>query len=136
MLKYLWEATFLDGHTITQPADDRYSKHDDKAEHNPSAFRDILDYQKKSPLAFFALIGQEKPNIYTVSIVNGGFYVNNATFSLEQSPLELKDRKLIYFRTQQANLQTGEVQTKSYNFGYEGKDSNGKTVKKVMTIYE
>lgn len=134
MLKYLWEATFQDGHVIKQPADDKYSKHDDKAAHNPSAFRDILDYQKKSPLMFFALMGEEVPNVFAVSIATGEFYVNNATFHTAGPPVDSTERKLIYYRTQQANLQTGEVQTVSYNFGYEIKDINGKNIKKVVTI--
>lgn len=134
MLKYLWEATFQDGHVIKQSADDKYSKHDDKAAHNPSAFRDILDYQKKSPLMFFALVGEEVPNIFAVSMATGEFYVNNATFHITGPPVESTERKLIYYRTQQANLQTGEMQTVSYNFGYEIKGVNGKNIKKVVTI--
>lgn len=134
MLKYLWEATFQDGHAIKQPADDKYSKHDENNEHNPSAFRDILDYQEKSPLVFFALIGQEVPNIFAVSMATGEFYVNNATFRIDGPPVDSIGRKLIYYRTQQANLQTGEVQTVSYNFGYEIKDANGKNIKKVLVI--
>ena len=135
MLKYLWEATFRDGHVIEQPVDDKYSKHDDKLPHNPSAFRDILDYQEKSPLAFFALIGKDLPNVYAVSMATGEFYVNNTTFHVNEELEELGKRKLIYYRTQQANLETGDVQIVSYNFGYEAKDNNGKTVKKVLTIH-
>lgn len=134
MFRYLWEAVFEDGHIITQPANDRYSKHDDTKEHNPSAFQDILDYQKKSPLQFFALIGQDR-QVWAVSFLNGEFYVNGYTFMLDQPLEELKDRKLIYYRTQRMNMQTREQFTYAFNFGYEGKHpDSGKIVKKVVTI--
>ena len=134
MLKYLWEATFKDGTMISQPSDDRYSKHDDTAEHNPSAFRDLLDHQEVSPLEFFALVGQDR-QIYAVSLDTGEFFVNGTTFMLDQPLEELKDRKLIYFRTNRMNMQTHEQYTHAFNFGYEGKHpDSGKIVKKVVTI--
>lgn len=134
MLKYQFEATFKDGHTLRQPLDDRYSKHNDKAEHNPSAFRDILDYQQVSPLLMFALVGHDR-QIYAVNLENGEFFVNGTVFMLDQPLEELADRKLIYFRTQRANLQTGEQHTHAYNFGYEGKHpESGKIVKRIITI--
>lgn len=134
MFKYHWEATFKDGTTITQPADDRYSKHNDKAEHNPSAFRDILDHQEVSPLEFFALVGQDR-QVYAVSLDTGEFFINGTTFMLDQPLEELKDRKLIYFRTNRMNMQTHEQYTHAFNFGYEGKHpDSGKIVKKVITI--
>lgn len=135
MFKYHWEATFKDGHMITQPADDRYSKHDDKAEHNPSAFRDILDYLEQSPLEFFALVGQDR-QIFAVSLETGEFFVNGTTFYLDQPLEELQDRKLIYFRTNRMNMQTHEQYVHAFNFGYEGKHpESGKIVKKVITIH-
>lgn len=131
MLKYLWEARFEDGHVIQQPEDDKYSKHNDSLPQNPSAFRDILDYQKKSPLSLFALIRQEDNSVSAVSLKSGMFYINNTAFRLEQHPLN--NRKLIYYRTQVGDLQTGESQTITFNFGYEG--TNGtKVEKKVITI--
>ncbi len=134
MLKYLWEATFKDGTMISQPPDDRYSKHDDTAEHNPSAFRDLLDHQETSELEFFALVGQDR-QIYAVSLDTGEFFVNGTTFMLDQPLEELKDRKLIYFRTNRVNMQTHEQYTHAFNFGYEGKHpESGKIVKKVITI--
>lgn len=133
MLKYLWEASYEDGKYIRQPLDDKYSKHDDTAEHNPSAFRDLLDYMEQSPLEMFALVGHDR-QIYAVNLKSGEFFVNGTTFMLDQPLEELTDRKLIYFRTQRANLQSGEQFTYAYNFGYEGLDENNKRVKKVITI--
>lgn len=133
MFKYHFEATFKDGTMISQPADDRYSKHDDKAEHNPSAFRDVLDHMEVSPLEFFALVGQDR-QIFAVSLDTGEFYVNGTTFMLDQPLEELTDRKLIYFRTQRMNMQNGDMYTHAYNFGYEGKTATGKTLKKIITV--
>ncbi len=134
MLKYLFEATFKDGHMIRQPIDDRYSKHDDTAEHNLSAFTDVQEYMEKSPVDIFALVGHDR-QIYAVSLETGEFFVNGTTFMLDQPLEELQDRKLIYFRTRRANLQSCEVQTYAYNFGYEGKHpESGKILKRIVTI--
>jgi len=132
-LKYLWEATFNDDHMISQPADDRYSKHNDEAEHNPSAFRDLLDYQETSPLQTFALVGQDR-QIYAVSLQTGEFFVNGTTFMLDQPLEELTDRKLIYFRTKRMDMQTREQYTHSYTLGYEGTNAKGKREQKMITV--
>lgn len=134
MLKYLWEASYEDGKYIRQPLDDKYSKHDDTAEHNPSAFRDLLDYTEQSPLEMFALVGHDR-QIYAVNLKSGEFFVNGTTFMLDQPLEELLDRKVIYYRTQRMDLQTGQQYTYAYNFGYEGKHpDSGKIVKRIMTI--
>ena len=133
MLKYLWEATYKDEHIIRQPIDDRYSKHNDSAEHNPSSFRDLQDYESKSPLLFFALVGHDR-QVYAVNIETGEFFVNGTTFYLDQPRAELEDRKLIYYRTQRMNIQNGDQHTEAYNFGYEGKTPTGKVIKKVITV--
>jgi hypothetical protein len=134
MLKYLFEVTFKDGHMIRQPIDDRYSKHVEGAEHNFSAFTDVQEYIEKSPVDVFALVGHDR-QIYAVSLETGQFFVNGTTFMLDQPFEELLDRKLIYFRTRRADLQSGEVQTYAYNFGYEGKHpASGKIMKRIITI--
>ena len=98
MLKYLWEATFKDGTMISQPPDERYSKHDDTAEHNPSAFRDILDHQEVSPLEFFALVGQDR-QLYAVCLETGEFFVNGTTFMLDQPLEEFFQERLVHQAT-------------------------------------
>ena len=134
MLKYLWEATFKDGHIIRQPLDDRYSKHDESAEHNPSSFRDLLDYMETTPLEFFALVGHDR-QIFAANLPTGEFFVNGGVFMLDQPLEELLDRKIIYYRTQRMNLETSEQYTYAYNFGYEGKHpESGKIVKRIMTV--
>lgn len=134
MLKYLWEATFKDGHMIRQPLDDKYSKHDDSAEKNPSSFRDLLDYIDTSPLDFFALVGHDR-QVFAVHLDTGEFFVNGGVFSLDQPLEELLDRKIIYYRTMRMNMETGEQYVYAYNFGYEGKHpESGKIVKRIITI--
>lgn len=128
-LNKLWEAYFEDGHYIYQPADDRYSKHDDTAEWNPSAFRDVLEYD--SPVKGFAL------GRWTVDLQTGLFYDNEASpFSLEATPLT--NRKLIYFRETQQDFnmdgEGGEPYVVRYAIGYEGKNDKGKIEKKVIYI--
>lgn len=133
MLKYLFEATFKDGHMIRQPFDDRYSKHDDNAEYNKSAFTDVLDYAEKSPVEMFALVGHDR-QIYAVNLESGEFFVNGTVFMLDQPLEELQDRKLIYYRTMRQDMQTGNRYIYAYNIGYEGTNSKGKREQKVVTV--
>lgn len=136
MLKYLWQAEFEDGKHIDQPENDRYSKYNPEAAYNPSAFRDILDYEKTSPLAHFILCEYGDPHgtKYGIDLHKGEFYINGNFISLERPLEELHDRQLIYFRTMRANMVTHEQGVYAYNFGYKGKDKNGKVVEKVITI--
>lgn len=133
MLEYLWSAEFEDGHVIDQPSDDRYSKHDDSSEWNPSSFRDIQEYDK-SPLVEFSLVSANGESVMFVNLKSGDFYINGSYFRLEKTSEEINNRDLIYFRTNQKNLMTGEQRVVSYNFGYKGKDSTGHTVEKLITI--
>ncbi len=138
-LKYLWTAAFEDGHIISQPADDRYSKHDDTAEWNPSAFRDVQEYSE-SPLSAFALSFVGKPNDgFSVFLRNGLFFIDadfmSKFFKLEKPGEDIINRKLIYYRTRTANMVTGEQKIESYTFGYQGfNKTTGKTVEKTITI--
>lgn len=134
-LKYLWTAVFADGHRIAQPEDDRYSKYDDTAEWNPSAFRDVLDYEETSPLSIFILEDKDV-SLSGVGLENGLFSVNGHMFTLEETPLT--NRKLIFFREIRQEFQmsgeTGEPYVNRYAIGYEGKDENGKVHKKIIYI--
>lgn len=136
-LKYLWSALFDDGYTLRQPSDDRYSRHDDTADHNPSAFRDILDY----PANIITFYLGNKSLIYYVNLLSGEFAIGTEgavlnSFSMEEEPLT--DRKLIYFREMHQefnmNMEGGEPYVNRYCMGYEGKDKDGKVIKKVMYI--
>ena len=135
-LTMLWSVYFEDGHIIDQPEDDRYSKHDDTAEWNPSAFRDILEYDDKSPIKFFELLDQRKVRggVYRVDLSTGGFSVDSAKFRMDTDDAP---RKLIYFRTMDRDNINGEWQEPrvvAYNFGYEYKNNKGKTVKRIITL--
>lgn len=137
-LKYLWTAWFVDAHMIEQPANDQYSKHIEGAEHNPSAFRDVLDYERVSPIKWFALEGAGK--WYSIDLCSGLFAATSddgteAHFSLEDTPLS--NRKLIFFRQVQMQTIDGVPQPPKvarYCLGYEGKNAEGKVEKKVIYI--
>lgn len=138
-LKYLWSAYFEDGAILHQNKEDKYSKHVEGAEHNPSAFRDILDYQEKSPLSQFCLNEVQGDAYYSVYLRDGVFGASldhaPAEFSLEDTPLI--DRKLIFFRQVQQNWINGvaqEPRVARYCIGYEGKNPQGKVEKKVIYI--
>lgn len=124
----LWTVYFEDGSTLRQPEDDKYSKHDDAKDHNPSSFQDILD--KDSRVVSFRL------HDVTVDLENGIFYTQTThPISLEAEPLT--DRKLIYYRQMERQNVGGEWQEpviKRYAMGYEGKNSKGKVEKKVIFI--
>lgn len=138
-LVYLWSAVFKDGHCIIQPEDDRYSKYDPSKEYNPSAFRDVLDYSKKSPLESFGLFNKHIPTkSVNLTLKDGRFTTGNGdSFKLEAVGEELVDRQVIYYRTMQYGMKSGEQRVMSYNIGYKGKDNaTGKVIEKVITIDE
>ena len=131
----MWEATFRNGGTMVQPEDDRYSKHVDGAEHNPSAFQDLLDYsQNVSPLSTFVL-KSKRGDTYAINLDSGEFFMNGVVFKLDQPLEELIGRELIFFRTMRLNMASQEQYVYAFNFGYKGKHpESGKIVKKVVTI--
>lgn len=131
-MRYLWTAYFDNGDEIVQPIDDRYSKHDDSAEYNPSAFRDIQEHEGE--VTYFVLDDGDG-NEYLVDLVTGTFTIESMDFSLEEEPL--RDRKLIYYREMEADYvdgEMGEPRIVRYAMGYEGKNSEGKVIKKVIHI--
>lgn len=136
-MKYLWQATFEDGHQIKQPEDDRYSKHDNKLEYNPSAFRDILDYEVLSAVKRFDLLNKGSDYVvFSVDLSTGEFVVGGRAIRLEDNNSQLTDRKLIYYRTMEKDLISGIQRCVAYNYGYEGKNSEGKVIKKIVSLYE
>lgn len=123
----LWTAIFEDETVLKQPEDDRYSKHDDSKEHNPSAFRDIQEYPSK--VAVFKL------GDWMVDLTTGDFLVDGVVFKLEDEPLT--DRKLIYYRIMESDWlgsKMSEPRLLKYAIGYEGKNDKGKVEKKVVYI--
>lgn len=136
-LKMLWSVTFKDGYIIDQSEDDRYSKHDDKSEWNPSSFRDILDHEEKSTIQWFHLLEKKitRSNIYSLNLETGDFSLNGVQLRLEDNCKT--PRKLIYYRNIEKDYVDGEEVDErivSYNFGYEYKDEKGKVQKKVITL--
>jgi len=130
-LKFLWTATFADGHIIQQPEDDRYSKHDDTSEWNPSSFRDIIEYSETSPLVLFAILNEEHK--VELELNSGTFTQNGLRYQIGPSG----ENKLIYFRDMNQENVDGEWQEPyvvNYNIGYEYKDEHGKVQKRIITI--
>lgn len=139
-LKYLWTAYFDDGKVIAQPEDDRYSKHDDAAEYNPSSFRDLLEYQEKADLIYFDI--NDKVFAYGIDFRDFRFGINGTWFSLELQDEVLTDRKLVYFRevkrdehhNADGSVVVDEPRITAYYYGYEGKNAKGENVQKVIKI--
>lgn len=138
-LKYLWVAYFEDGHYIEQPLDDHYSKHDETAIHNPSAFRDIQDYEKVSPVVTFSLYDPKNHNFFRVDLRNGTTEfvrdgVQTVRWSLEKPGEHITNRQLIYYRTRTLDLISGDQSIVSYTMGYKGTDHKGHVVERTITI--
>ena len=133
-LDYLWTVYFDDGTIIEQPYDDRYSKHDDTKDWNPSAFRDILDkVEEGGKIDLFILHGDGV--VHTVDLVHGEFMINGTKIELENDCTG--PRKLIYYRTIEKDYLDGVEQEErivGYSFGYEYKDDNGRVRKAVITL--
>lgn len=133
-LDYLWTAYFEDETVIEQPADDRYSKHDETKEWNPSSFRDILDKTDAGiQVDLFVLYGDGV--VHTVDLVHGKFTIDGTELELENDCTS--PRKLIYYRTIEKDYVDGEETDErivGYSFGYEYKDEKGRVKKAVITL--
>lgn len=134
-LDYLWTAYFDDESIIEQPEDDKYSKHNDSSEWNPSAYRDVLDkIESGASVDLFVLHGDGV--FHTLNLVEGKFTVDGTELTLE-SDCETP-RKLIYYRTVEKDFIDGVEQDSrivSYSFGYEYKDNKGRVKKAVITLH-
>lgn len=128
-LKYLWTAEFKDGHVIQQPADDKYSKHDDTKDQNPSAFKDVQEYDGE--LLRFSINGVT--GSYALDFSTMKFNFNGSFFWLDG---KIKEPKLIFFRNVDWKHINGVAQDPvivSYSLGYEYL-KDGKTVKRIVTL--
>lgn len=139
-LKYLWTAYFDDGKVLKQPEDDRYSKHDDAAEHNPSSYRDLLDYEKQASIIYFDI--NDGTFAYGIDTRQWKFGINGTWFGIEGQDEVLTDRKLVYFRevkrdehhNADGSIVVDEPRITAYYIGYEGKNAQGENVQKVIRI--
>lgn len=143
---YLWRAEFSNGKKITQDPEDLYSKHDNKAEYNPSSFRDFLDYQEEHPnvrLVKFCIFNNDKT--YTVSFENPKrpviYYDENNRYGIPTKHYEwfkckrdLENVRPIYYRRMEKNLQTQETKILHYVIGFQGNEENGNNFKKELKV--
>lgn len=144
--KYLWRAEFDDGHIIKQDPEDRYSKHDPKAEYNPSSFRDFLDYQDQHPeakLIKFCLAS--KNACYTVSFVDRarpsisydqtnryGFPVKH--HEVFKSKRDLENVRVVYYRRMALDMLHHTKELCFYALGFQGNEKNGRNFQKEIRV--
>lgn len=152
-LKYLWEAIFIDGTAVVQPADDRSVNHVEGAEYNPSAIRDVFDkIDSGVELDSFILCDVNNTNdVIAVHLRSGFFTIGKQLLSLESPEEVLRDRKLIFHRVIRNDITvTGTVQddlsvkeevtgesgpyVHAYEIGYKGYNAKGKAIKKVVML--
>lgn len=144
-LNWLWEARFLDGKVITQPEDDKYSKHDDSKDWNPSSYRDFLDYFDggKNKLLSFGIANKDSGDVvivkldekkpYIFSYHDGDKNVNDLYHEMQ----ELHDVQPIYYREMENTVVDGvfgEPNVVAYNVGYQGKNDTGANVKHIHRV--
>lgn len=134
-LTYLFSAFFEDDSVISQTAEDRST-----IKEGATAFYDVQEKQKESPLRQFSLVGQGsegQQNLIITDLDSGRFFVNGMDFSLDEWDDQITDRKIVYWR-EVLNHQTmnglEEPYIARYFIGYEGKDSKGKKVQKVINV--
>lgn len=99
-LKYLFEATFKDETVIRQTPDDRSS-----LEPGKSAFYDVLEHEKVSPLTRFELVGEG--HRYAVCFPDGHFETDGLPFKMHEEELSLAGLRLIYFRNHTRHFAAG-----------------------------
>ena len=144
--KYLWSAKFANGHVVRQHPNDLYSKHNPKAAHNPSSFRDFLDYAESHPdvpVVEFKLSNKEKA--YTVGFGQPGrpviYYDENNKYGIPTKHYEwfkckrdLTNIRPIYYRQMEMDLLTGEKRCLGFVIGFQGNESNGNNYQKTINV--
>ena len=143
---YLWRATFKKK-VIVQHPQDLYSKHDPKAEHNPSSFRDFQDYfeNHSEELVKFELISRENtfevnlsdPTKPKISCERRGRWGSSTNTLLHKEKRPLRDVRIIYYRNMEATIVNGKIgspRVMGYVLGYQGRDGNGNNRQKVITV--
>ena len=144
--RYLWRAVFKK-RVIRQHPEDRYSKHVDGAEYNPSSFRDFQEYFDKhqEELEYFELVGESsvltvdlfRPWAPVIYIDEYGRYGSHKKTVLHKEKRPLKDVRIIYYRNMETTIvdgNMGEPKVIGYTVGYQGTDSNGNNRKKTVTV--
>lgn len=113
-LKYLFKATFSDG-TIYEQTPEDVSMIDPAKR---SCFFDVMEYEKKSPLIKFTLIGVGHE--YTVNLKDGSFEIDGVKFFMHEghnvivrgvktgSFIPLKDFRIIFFRQHTHSFKVGQ----------------------------
>lgn len=152
-LNWLWEACFYndkleddDAVFISQPPDDRYSKHDDNAEWNPSSYRDFLDYfnEHKDELQYFKLKKVGSDEYVIVHFEKDGPYIckfnklpgKEYEYCCEHLEDGVTDAQPIYYREMQntsVNGVFGEPECIAYVVGFQGK-KDGKNYQQVVRV--
>ena len=144
--KYLWSAKFANGHIVRQHPNDLYSKHNPKAQHNPSSFRDFLDYVESHPdvpVVEFKLSNKDKA--YTVGFEQPGrpviYYDENNKYGIPTKHYEwfkckrdLTNIRPIYYRQMEMDLLTGEKHCLGFVIGFQGNESNGNNYQKTINV--
>lgn len=144
--KYLWSAKFANGHIVQQHPNDLYSKHNPKASHNPSSFRDFLDYVESHPdvpVVEFKLSNKDKT--YTVGFEQPGrpviYYDENNKYGIPTKHYEwfkckrdLTNIRPIYYRQMEMDLLTGEKRCLGFVIGFQGNEPNGNNYQKTINV--
>lgn len=97
-LRWLFVAHFRDGSSIEQPIDDHSKNHVEGAEHNPSAFTDVLE--REDELQAFELRQVNGPETALVDLITGAFVINGTPFHAHDQFFEPTEHKLklVYHR--------------------------------------
>lgn len=101
-MKYLFQAVFTDGHTITQTQADRSTLiPPDENGNGPSAFYDVLNYPGE--LQWFVLTPENEPHVIQAAVyLTTGELVLNGNSQLNQGWADFK-KELVYWRVMNAN---------------------------------
>lgn len=143
MLKYSFTATFLDGNVIEQDPDNDVSKVDPKR----SAFYDVLEHEKKSPLVSFVLKGEGHE--YGVDLRDGHFEIDGVQFFMHEGHLHsmpsgkkvmmpLTAFELVFFRNHTHSFEVSQKGNQEvshqivYRMGWKSKARCGHDEQQIM----
>ena len=133
-------AYFNNGRVIEQPADDRSVNYNPNADHNPSAFTDVLEERKKTRLVHFDLVGKNRNGETIVNRVvfepDGDAYITLNDERMVMANFKLRSAKMFYYRNMEFNPSTGKTRCRSYVIGMEDNDVTNHIMRVTVELNE
>lgn len=126
-MKYKFKAIYKDGTEYLQNDQDISISNPQK-----SCFFDL----KKEEIKLFFLTNPQNNSYISINLETLEFNVNGNNFFLHDVSKKISNVRLIYFRRNKVVFgPNSQVQSVTFNIGWQGNDETGQNIQKIITLY-